>query len=96
MEDELELLEQPTNVSIYSEGSHEALYSKNSFEFVDVSFSCRESGVEVLKQISCRFERNRCYGILGSTVGGKSTLLDLAMGLLTPTSGVILVDNIPL
>ncbi|HEX8450127.1 MAG TPA: ABC transporter ATP-binding protein, partial [Allosphingosinicella sp.] len=35
-------------------------------------------------------------GIAGATGGGKSTLLDLLMGLLEPDEGVILVDGRPL
>ena len=37
-----------------------------------------------------------CIGIMGSTGSGKSTTLDLLMGLLEPTSGNIFVDDFDL
>ena len=38
-------------------------------------------------------KKGSCVGFIGKTGSGKSTLLDIIMGLLSPTSGNILVDN---
>ncbi|MEA3065553.1 MAG: ATP-binding cassette, subfamily bacterial PglK, partial [Sphingomonadales bacterium] len=56
-------------------------YPEGRFGLVDVDFSLR-AGEHV--------------GIAGPTGGGKSTLLDLMMGLLEPDCGAILVDGRPL
>ena len=38
-------------------------------------------------------DRGQSIGIVGSTGAGKSTLVDLFMGLLTPSEGRITVDH---
>lgn len=96
VEDALQLLEQKIDDSVYFESDSEPCQFLKSVQFHDVSFSYNDSTVEVLKQINYRFERNKSYGILGNTGSGKSTLLDIIMGLLSPTSGDILIDDVPL
>lgn len=46
---------------------------------------------EVLKNINLSINRGRIVGLLGPNGSGKSTLIKLANGLLTPTSGEILI-----
>ena len=46
--------------------------------------------------LSLEIKSNSIVGIVGSTGAGKSTIVDLLSGLLTPTSGQILIDQIPL
>jgi ATP-binding cassette subfamily B protein len=48
---------------------------------------------EVLRGLSLEIRRGERVGLIGSTGSGKSTTLDLLMGLLQPTSGRILVDG---
>jgi ATP-binding cassette, subfamily B, bacterial PglK len=49
-----------------------------------------------LADVSFRIRAGEHVGIAGATGGGKSTLLDLLMGLLEPDEGSILVDGRPL
>jgi ATP-binding cassette subfamily B protein len=49
-----------------------------------------------LADVSLRIRAGEHVGIAGATGGGKSTLLDLLMGLLEPDQGAILVDGRPL
>jgi ATP-binding cassette subfamily B protein len=48
---------------------------------------------EVLRGLSLEIRRGERVGLIGSTGSGKSTTLDLLMGLLQPTGGRILVDG---
>ena len=48
---------------------------------------------EVLKGLSLEIHCGERLGLIGSTGSGKSTTLDLLMGLLQPTGGRILVDG---
>ena len=49
-----------------------------------------------LRGIDLTVRRGDFLGICGPTGGGKSTLLDLLVGLLQPTAGTIMVDGRPL
>lgn len=53
----------------------------------NLSFSYRRSKQEVLQNFSLFLESGRVYGLLGKNGVGKSTLLYLMSGLLTPKSG---------
>ena len=48
---------------------------------------------QILKGISARFEAGRFYVLTGPNGGGKTTLAKTVMGLMTPTSGKILLDG---
>ena len=47
----------------------------------------------VLDSIDLTIEPGRIVGLLGPNGSGKTTLIKLANGLLTPTSGEILIDR---
>jgi ATP-binding cassette subfamily B protein len=49
----------------------------------------------VLNDLSFTIRKGTRVGFVGSTGSGKSTALDLLMGLLMPTEGELLVDNEP-
>ena len=66
---------------------------KNSIRLLDINFSY-ENNIHVLKNINLIINKGDKIGIVGSTGSGKSTLIDIIMGLLKPTNGEILVDGI--
>lgn len=49
-----------------------------------------------IKCISLSLKKGASLGIIGTTGAGKTTLVDVIMGLLTPTTGQLLVDGIPI
>ncbi len=49
----------------------------------------------VLKGVSLTIPAKTSVGIVGSTGSGKTTTLDIILGLLSPSSGRILIDGIP-
>ncbi len=53
-------------------------------------------GKKALEDVSVEIESPGLIGILGSKGAGKSTLIKLLIGELLPTSGKILVDDVPL
>jgi ATP-binding cassette subfamily B protein len=70
-----------------------AFESELAFERVGFRFP---EGRFALAGVSFRIRAGEHVGIAGATGGGKSTLLDLLMGLLEPEEGAILVDGRPL
>ena len=50
---------------------------------------------EVLKDIDITIQRGKIIGLLGKNGMGKTTLIKLINGLLTPTSGEVLIDGEP-
>ena len=64
--------------------------------FAGVSFAYRPETGEVLRDVDLSIRKGEFVGICGPTGGGKSTLVDLLVGLLQPSSGSITVDGIPL
>lgn len=61
--------------------------------FHGVSFKYFEDSPLILNNISLSLMRGDKIGIVGVTGSGKSTFLDLLLGLLTPSEGKILIDN---
>lgn len=64
-----------------------------SMELVNVSFKYNGAPSVAIDGISLSIKSGMRVGIVGSTGSGKSTLMDLMLGLLTPTSGEILIDG---
>lgn len=75
---------------------HTRLPISQSIEFRNVAFKYSTSDKLVLKNISVKFEKGLVYGVCGESGEGKSTLVDILMGLLYPTSGEVLVDGLVL
>ena len=59
----------------------------------NLSYRYDESMPFILEDLSLEFKKGQKVGLVGATGQGKSTLLDLLMGLLLPTSGRIMVDG---
>jgi ATP-binding cassette subfamily C protein len=60
--------------------------------------SCRydEGSPPALADVSFTIRRGQSVGIVGPTGAGKSTLVDVLLGLLPPSSGTVLVDGVAL
>jgi ATP-binding cassette, subfamily B, bacterial PglK len=71
----------------------EISFSINRIEFKNVDFKYDKSKNYIFKNLSIRFEAKKKIGIFGKSGSGKSTFLDLLTGLLTPSSGEILIGE---
>lgn len=59
----------------------------------NVSFRYNETAPPAVVNASLTVERGELLGLVGQTGSGKSTLIDLVLGLLEPTGGRVLVDG---
>ncbi len=90
----LELLEQPLPPGA-SLPAPAPLPFADSARFNGVWFRYTSTGPWVLNDFDLTIRKGTRMGFVGSTGSGKSTALDVLMGLLTPTQGELLVDGEP-
>ena len=91
--DGLNLLNQPIPNNIVSSYSPKLRF-KECIRLHNVSFRYQgRSSEPVLKNINLRINKGLKVGIIGSTGSGKSTLIDLLMGLLQSTEGQLYIDG---
>jgi ATP-binding cassette subfamily B protein len=64
-----------------------------AIRFEQVGFVYPNSHAPVLQHVSLTIPKGARVGITGETGSGKSTAMDILMGLLTPTSGHLRVDS---
>lgn len=59
----------------------------------DITFNYDNQAGDILKDINYTFEKGVIYAIQGESGKGKSTLLSIIAGMITPTKGEIFVNN---
>lgn len=62
----------------------------------DLHFRYPAGGEEVLRGITLELERGEHVAVVGASGGGKSTLVQLLIGLYPPTAGTIAFDGVPI
>ena len=65
----------------------------NTIQIKNLSFQYPNKERKILKKLNFEIKKGERIGIKGETGVGKSTLIDLLLGFLTPTEGQILIDN---
>ena len=93
--DVIELLDQPLPVDM-RQPAPAPLSFQDTIRFNAVRFRYSSDGPWVLDGLDLTIPKGARVGFVGSTGSGKSTTLDLLMGLLMPTEGELLVDGQPL
>tara|TARA_R100000365_G_scaffold1617_1_gene5473 strand:+ start:12032 stop:13813 length:1782 start_codon:yes stop_codon:yes gene_type:complete len=65
----------------------------NSLEFVDVGFTYPDTPKPALEHVDLSIPMGSHVAFVGASGAGKSTMIDLLLGLITPSSGRILLDE---
>ncbi|AOP33662.1 ABC transporter ATP-binding protein [Leptospira tipperaryensis] len=91
--DVLSLLDQPLPAYSYLPRPSPIPFHE-SIRIADLSFQYTTSASINLSQVNLEIKKGERVGIIGETGSGKSTLIDVLMGLLAPNQGAIYVDGV--
>jgi ATP-binding cassette subfamily B protein len=91
----IELLDQPVSAELLLPAPPPLKFI-NNIEFEDVCFKHSPNGPWVIQNLSFEIRKGSKVAFVGTTGSGKSTTLDLLMGLVSPAEGHFLVDGQPL
>ena len=78
------------------EPKQQKLEFSEKLELKNISFCYKNKNIPTLKNINLIIHPGERVGIVGQTGSGKSTLVDLIMGLIEPTKGSLYIDKINL
>jgi len=97
-----DLLLKEINNNENNQNTNPILFKYKNFSFQDkiiledINFKYSDCDRLILKNVNLQIKKNEVIGISGNSGSGKSTLLNIICSLLKPTTGKIVVDNIPL
>ena len=86
------------NATLFDKGNKISTNNSNSLPKKDIklenlSFAYSESSIKVLDSVSLKIPSGSLVGIAGGSGAGKTTLVDLILGLLEPSDGAILIER---
>lgn len=92
LQDTIALLEQPLPVHA-DRPTSEALSFKQQIQLQQLAFRYNDATPWILRDINLTIPKGSRIGFIGATGSGKSTLIDIIMGLLPPTEGTLAIDG---
>ena len=93
LDDVLKQLNDCKEVPIISGIKKDKMMLKSKISFTDVSFTYPNSDTHSIDSVSLEIPIGTSFGIVGSTGAGKTTFVDIFLGLLDPTSGTIKIGD---
>jgi len=65
----------------------------STLELKEVSYQYPNAKTLALKDVSLIIQKNQVVGLVGPSGAGKTTIVDIMLGLLIPTEGTVLIDG---
>ncbi|WP_155890770.1 ABC transporter ATP-binding protein [Desulfuromonas sp. TF] len=96
LSDVLNLLNLPVSEEYLKKTQQGTVQLARHIALRDVSFRYNMNAPIVIRKLSLEIPHGTRIGFIGKTGSGKSTLIDLIMGLLEPSDGAIEIDGRPL
>ena len=93
LDDTLSILNQDLITNDDDLASQKKIYDFNKLSLKNISFRYTKDDPLIFNDINLDVYKGEKIGIVGVTGGGKSTLVDLILGLLKPESGEIFIDD---
>lgn len=91
---DLKEIEELNRTKNTEEVSDEVLLYRKQIEVKDLSFSYQGKEEHVLEHVNINIAKNQSVAFIGPSGAGKTTLVDLILGILPPTEGRVLVDGV--
>ena len=88
----ISLVNQPVLTNLRVQRKYPSL-SFEKIEFRNVSYKFKKQQNNAIENVNLTISKGDKIGIIGETGSGKSTFVDLIMGLLVPTQGIIKVNG---
>lgn len=95
VDDVVELLELTTQTDHFGANDFPATHFSRQIELRRVSYRY-ETSREALADVSLKIRKGEKVGIIGKTGSGKSTIVDILLGLIEPTNGAVIIDDVEL
>jgi len=92
LDDVLKLLDQPLP-EYANQPIPEPIHFAKDIKLSNLDFRYTSDSPWILKNVNLSLKKGSRIGFIGETGSGKSTMLDIIMGLLPPTEGSLLIDN---
>lgn len=89
----LEILKKPCPLAGNANVKISPINFTDRINIIDIYFRYAEDAPWVLNGVNIEIKKGSRVGFMGKTGGGKSTLLDIVMGLLEPTNGSLEIDG---
>jgi len=78
------------------ENSREHLIPRKSIELKNVHFSYPGKAEPTLRDLTMSIGVNKIIGLVGASGSGKSTVIDILLGLIHPETGELMIDGSPI
>lgn len=96
LNDILDLLDQSES-EVECSNTKKTIPFDSSIDFTNLSYRYGDEKTPwILKDINLRISKGSRLGVIGETGSGKTTFVDLLMGLLYPTEGTVSIDGVKL
>ena len=93
LNNEIKILEEMQKNKIRNFDKKDQLDFKRSIELEKISFRYIKNKKNIIDNLSLLIDKGDAVGLVGKSGSGKSTLINLICGLLTPSGGVIKIDE---